>query len=227
MNTLFFGDNLDILREHIGDEKIDLIYLDPPFNSKKAYNIYMNTPKGQKSDAQITAFEDTWHWGEQAEKEYKDLLHQPNTDMAELISSLRHFLKESDMMAYLVMMGTRLLELHRVLKPTGSLYLHCDPTASHYLKIVLDMIFGSGNFKNEIVWSNETASGFKSQVKYKFIRGHDVLLFYAYDNAVFNVQTLPLAEATIRRYDKTDSDGRKCKIYFEEDGSERIVYLEI
>jgi site-specific DNA-methyltransferase (adenine-specific) len=135
-NTLYFGDNLDILRQHIADASIDLVCLDPPFNSKRDYNLLFKTPKGHESDAQITAFEDSWHWGEQAEKEYTELLHQANTDVAAMIESLRRFLKESDMMAYLVMMANRLLELHRVLKPTGSLYLHCDPTASHYLKVV-------------------------------------------------------------------------------------------
>lgn len=151
-NTLFFGDNLHILREHIPAESVDLIYLDPPFNSKRDYNVYLSTPKGHKSDAQITAFDDTWHWGAQAEQEYSDLLRQPNTEVTELLSALRRFLKESDMMAYLVMMTTRLLGMHKVLKPTGTLYLHCDSTASHYLKVVLDAIFGPSNFRNEIIW---------------------------------------------------------------------------
>jgi adenine specific DNA methylase Mod len=151
-NTLYFGDNLDILREAIADESVDLIYLDPPFNSKRDYNLLFKTPKGHASDAQITAFEDTWHWGEQAEREYQEILRQGNTDAAEMIQSLRRFLRENDMMAYLVMMCNRLLELHRVLKSTGGLYLHCDPTASHYLKMVLDAVFGVQNFRSEIVW---------------------------------------------------------------------------
>ena len=146
MNTLYYGDNLDILREHIADEIVDLIYLDPPFNSKRDYNVLSHTPKGHSSEAQVTAFEDSWTWGEQAEREYAELLHQPNTDVAEMIAAMRKFLNESDVMAYLVMMTNRLLELHRVLKPTGSLYLHCDPTASHYLKIVMDAIFGAERF---------------------------------------------------------------------------------
>src|SRR3990172_2906949 len=105
MNGLYFGDNLDILREHIKDETIDLIYLDPPFNSKRDYNLLFKTPKGQDSDAQITVFEDTWHWGEQAEREFTELLHQPNTEVAEVIQALRRFLRESDMLAYLTMMA--------------------------------------------------------------------------------------------------------------------------
>jgi site-specific DNA-methyltransferase (adenine-specific) len=152
MNKLFYGENLNILREHIADESVDLIYLDPPFNSKRDYNLLFKTPKGHESEAQITAFEDTWHWGEQAEEEFRELRRQPSTDVAQMMQALRDFLGENDMMAYLTMMANRLLEMHRVLKPTGSLYLHCDPTASHYLKIVLDGVFGKENFRNEIIW---------------------------------------------------------------------------
>ena len=131
-NKLYYGDNLDILRESIPTESIDLVYLDPPFNSKATYNILFKSPKGHEAHAQIEAFEDTWHWGEQAEKEFDELIHQSNTDVSEMVQALRRFLGENDMMAYLTMMANRLLELHRALKPTGSLYLHCDPTASHY-----------------------------------------------------------------------------------------------
>src|SRR5437016_345714 len=157
MNHLYFGDNLQVLRDHLADASVDLIYLDPPFNSKRDYNLLFKSPKGQQSEAQITAFEDSWHWGPQAESEYHELLHQPNTDVAEMMKALRAFLGENDMMAYLTMMANRLLELHRVLKPTGSLYLHCDPTASHYLKIVLDGVFGPERFMNEIIWQRTTA----------------------------------------------------------------------
>ena len=158
-NTLYFGDNLDILREHIKDESVDLIYLDPPFNSKRGYNLLFKTPKGHESDAQVTAFEDTWHWGEQAEREFAELVHRPNTDVSEVIQSLRRFLRENDVMAYLTMMANRLLELRRVLKPTGSLYLHCDPTASHYIKTRLDAIFEPQNFRNEIIWKRVDPKG--------------------------------------------------------------------
>ncbi len=123
MGTLYYGDNLNVLREEIKDESVDLIYLDPPFNSKMDYNLLFKSPKGHKSDAQITAFVDTWSWGEQAELEFSQLLKHDNTDVSELIAAFRRFLKKTDMMAYLVMMASRLLELHRVLKPTGSLYL--------------------------------------------------------------------------------------------------------
>ncbi len=157
MNQLYYGDNLQVLREHIATESVDLIYLDPPFNSKRDYNLLFKSPKGQASEAQIEAFEDTWHWNEQAEREFDELLHQPNTQVADMMRALRSFLGENDMMAYLTMMANRLLELHRVLKPTGSLYLHCDPTASHYLKIVLDGVFGKENFRNEIIWKRADA----------------------------------------------------------------------
>ncbi len=176
MGTLYYGDNLDILREHIKDESIDLIYLDPPFNSKRDYNLIFKTPKGHRSEAQITAFEDSWHWGEQAEREFDDLLHQSNTDVAEMVQSLRRFLKENDMMAYLVMMANRLVELHRVLKPTGSLYLHCDPTASHYLRIVLDTVFKPQNFRSEIVWRRQNAKGLAFT---RFASNHDVILYHS------------------------------------------------
>ncbi len=175
---LYFGDNLAVLREHIADASVDLIYLDPPFNSKRDYNLLFKSPAGHDSDAQITAFEDTWHWGPQAEGEYNELLHQPNTDVAELIRAFRSFLHENDVMAYLAMMANRLLELHRVLKPTGSLYLHCDPTASHYLKILLDAVFGKENFRNEISWKRSSAHSDTKQGMRRCGRIRDVILFY-------------------------------------------------
>jgi site-specific DNA-methyltransferase (adenine-specific) len=115
MNQLYFGDNLSVLREHLKNESVDLIYLDPPFNSKRDYNLLFKSPKGQQSEAQITAFVDTWHWGMQAESEFHEVLRQPNTAVSELMTALRSFLGENDIMAYLTMMANRLLELHRVL----------------------------------------------------------------------------------------------------------------
>ena len=135
MNKLFFGDCLDVLRNEIPDESVDLVYLDPPFNSSRDYNLLFKAPDGHKSEAQIEAFQDTWHWGEQAEREFRQLLVQPNTQTSELLASLRRFLGENDLMAYLTMMANRLLELHSSLRSTGSLYLHCDPSASHYLRL--------------------------------------------------------------------------------------------
>jgi site-specific DNA-methyltransferase (adenine-specific) len=118
-----------------------LIYLDPPFNSNASYNVLFKAPTGEQSQAQIEAFEDTWHWNVHAEQAFDDTINSGNTDAAELLMAMRKALGENDMMAYLAMMAVRLIELHRVLKPTGSLYLHCDPTASHYLKALLDATF--------------------------------------------------------------------------------------
>jgi DNA modification methylase len=220
MGSLYFGDNLYVLRDEIKSESVDLIYLDPPFNSKRDYNLLFKTPKGHNSDAQITAFDDTWHWGAQAEKEFDELLHQQNTDVAEMIQSLRRFLKETDLMAYLTLMANRLVELHRVLKPSGSLYLHCDPTASHYLKIVLDTIFGAENFVNEIVWKRSDAHSDSKQGAKHYGRVHDVLLFYTKsDKALFKNLYRPLPQSTIdnwyrniepetgRKYNKADVTG--------------------
>jgi adenine specific DNA methylase Mod len=152
MGTLYYGDNLEILRNDIASESVDLIYLDPPFNSNANYNVLFKAPDGHESHAQMEAFEDTWHWNPPAEKAFDEVMQSGNTDAAEMLRAMRSFLKENDMMAYLTMMAVRLIELHRVLKPTGSLYLHCDPTASHYLKILLDAIFSPVHFRNEIVW---------------------------------------------------------------------------
>lgn len=206
MNKLYFGDNLVVLREHIADESIDLVYLDPPFNSKKNYNILFNSPKGQKSEAQITAFEDTWHWGDEAEKEYTEILHQPNTDVAEMILSFRKFLKNSDMMAYLTMMTIRLLELHRVLKPTGSLYLHCDPIASHYLKVMMDMVFGPENFQAEIIWKRTGAHN----LSLGWDANHDTIFFYSKSKKYTWIQQYePYESPYISRFRREDPNGRK------------------
>jgi adenine specific DNA methylase Mod len=205
LNQLFFGDNLGVLRESIKDESVDLIYLDPPFNSSANYNVLFSSPKGHQSGAQIEAFEDTWHWGEEAEKEYAEILSQPNTQLADVVRSFRQFLGENDMMAYLVMMANRLLELHRVLKETGSLYLHCDPTASHYLKLVLDGIFGADQFRNEIVWKRTTAHN--DPVRYGRIS--DRILYYTKtDKRTFNVMHGDYSAEQLSRYKYEDEKGK-------------------
>ena len=209
MGALYFGDNLDILREHIRDESIDLVYLDPPFNSKRDYNLLFKTPKGHDSDAQITAFDDTWHWaGGQAARELYEIQHQPNTDVSEIMTALHRFLKESDMMAYLVMMANRLLELRRVLKPTGSLYLHCDPTASHYLKIVLDAVFGAENFRNEIVWKRTSSHG---NVSRGFGNVTDTIFYYSKsEKFIWNQVYIPYSPDHINsNFNKVDENGRR------------------
>ena len=178
-NTLYYGDNLRILRDHIADESVDLVYLDPPFNSNATYNVLFRSPTGEQSQAQIEAFGDTWHWNESAELAFDEVIKSGNSDAAEMLRAMRSFLKENDMMAYLAMMAVRLLHLHRVLKPTGSLYLHCDPTASHYLKILLDAVFDPRNFINEISWKRTTAKADYQQGARHFPRVRDVLLRYA------------------------------------------------
>jgi len=178
LQQLYFGDNLAVMREYIADHSVDLVYLDPPFNSNRDYNLLFKTPKGQQADAQIMAFEDTWHWDKQAEREFAEILHQPNTQAAEVMQALRSFLGENDLMAYLVMMANRLLELHRVLKPTGSLYLHCDPAASHYLKIVLDAVFGKYSYRTEISWKRSSAHSDAKQGRKQYGNIRDVIFFY-------------------------------------------------
>ena len=137
-NKLYFGDNLDILREHVDAESVDLIYLDPPFNSNATYNVLFREKSGEQSAAQITAFDDTWQWGMESESAYHDAVTDGPKTLADLLQAMRSFLGQNDMMAYLTMMAQRIAELHRVLKPTGSIYLHCDPTASHYLNLLMD-----------------------------------------------------------------------------------------
>ena len=174
-NKLYFGDNLDILRERVPSESVDLIYLDPPFNSNATYNVLFQEKSGEKSAAQITAFEDTWHWGMESEYAYQEVVKEGPRKLAELLQAMRTFLGQNDMMAYLVMMAQRMVELHRVLKPMGSIYLHCDPTASHYLKLLMDATFGNKNFLNEVVWHYRRWTG----TAHNFLRMHDILLFYA------------------------------------------------
>jgi adenine specific DNA methylase Mod len=178
MNKLYYGDNLTVLRGCIDTESVDLIYLDPPFNSQATYNVLFKSTGGEKSHAQIEAFEDTWHWGDEAELAFDGVMTSQNADAAEMLRSLRAFLKENDMMAYLSMMAVRLLELHRILKSTGSIYLHCDPSASHYLRILMDAIFGAEHFKTEIVWKRSSAHSDAKQGRKQHGRIHDVLFFY-------------------------------------------------
>jgi len=174
-NTLYYGDNLDILRRYIPDNSIDLIYLDPPFKSDQNYNILFKEKNGTDSVAQIKIFEDTWHWDKKAEETYVEITEKVPKRVADLVIALRKFLGSNDMMAYLVMMVIRLVELHRVLKDTASIYLHCDPTASHYLKLVMDAVFEAKNFRNEIIWHYRTGNIAKKQ----FQRKHDIILFYS------------------------------------------------
>jgi site-specific DNA-methyltransferase (adenine-specific) len=205
-NTLFYGDNLFILREHILSESVDLIYLDPPFNSSRNYNVLFRDESGSESEAQITAFEDTWHWNLTAEQIYTELLTEAPNPVSTMTEALRGFVGTNQMMAYLIMMTARLIELHRVLKPAGSLYLHCDPTASHYLKIILDTLFGPQNFRNEIVWKRTNVH---SDAKH-WSPVSDTILFYSKGGKfTWNPPYAPHSEQHIEaKYASTDDDGR-------------------
>jgi adenine specific DNA methylase Mod len=193
-NILYYGDNLKILRD-ISDNTIDLVYLDPPFNSKATYNVLFKEPSGKSSEAQITAFEDTWHWGNESELTLLEINNSKlvSPKVKDLMKLLPSFLGRNDMMAYLTMMCIRLVELHRVLKNTGSIYLHCDTTASHYLKLVMDAIFDPLNFRNEIVWQRTRVA--KRQSGY-WGKNYDTILFYTNGkDAIFNEQFAPHPES--------------------------------
>ncbi len=206
-NKLFFGDNLPILREHVADESVDLVYLDPPFNSNAAYNVLFREAGGELSSAQIQAFDDTWHWSIEAESAYEDLVDEAPQEIVNLIGAMRGFLGRNDMMAYLTMMASRIVELRRVLAPQGSIYLHCDPTASHYLKLLMDAAFGKTRFRNEITWKRVSAH---SDAR-RFGRVHDVILYYARDSQPrWNAQRQPYDEGyTQDYYRRSDDDGRR------------------
>ena len=207
-NALYYGDNLDVLRESIATESVDLVYLDPPFNSQATYNLLFKSPTGTGSQAQIEAFEDTWHWGDEAEDAFDQVMRSRRTDIADMLRALRSFLGENDMMAYLTMMAIRLIELRRVLKQTGSLYLHCDPSASHYLKIMLDAVFSAANFRNEVVWRRTHSHG---DPKRRFGAITDTILFYTKtDRFEFESQFREMTPERIERaYGGCDPDGRR------------------
>jgi site-specific DNA-methyltransferase (adenine-specific) len=206
-NTLYYGDNLQILRNYVPDNSVDLVYLDPPFNSKADYNILYKEPTGEQSEAQITAFEDTWHWTEETERIFLEITKVASPKVIEMMRSFRNFVGENDVMAYLTMMCIRLVELQRVLKPTGSIFLHCDPTASHYLKILMDAIFGKNNLRNEIVWCYRRYTA----VSNRFQRLHDIILFYSKtDKATFNQPLIPYGDKSgkMDSHYKQDEDGQ-------------------
>lgn len=214
--SLYYGDNLGVLREHVRDETVDLIYLDPPFNSNATYNVLFKAPSGQQSRAQIEAFEDTWHWGTEAETAFLEVLRNPRyADAGAMLQAMRSFLRENDMMAYLAMMAARLIELHRVLKPTGSLYLHCDPTASHYLKILLDAVFGPENFRSEIVWKRKAGRGETSNAAIRFGASHDIILFFSRSR-----------EAPFHRQHRPNNPGYIASKFVHKDPAGRVYRLD-
>ena len=210
MNRLYFGDNLKWLsdRKEFPDAGVDLVYLDPPFNSNADHNVLFREPSGKVSQAQFHAFTDTWSWADAADTYHQFIDNCANVAVVELMEALHSFLKHSPMMAYLAMMAPRLVELHRVLKSTGSLYLHCDPTASHYLRLILDETFGAENFRNEVIWRRTRAHNDAKLTRFGSI--HDVLLFYAKsDERVFNRIVTERAESAPKTHDLyRHSDGR-------------------
>jgi DNA modification methylase len=203
-NQLYYGNNLEILRDHIRDESIDLIYLDPPFNSNVNYNILFQEKGGENSAAQITAFEDTWHWTQESETAFHEVITQGLERLVTIMHAIRGSLGENDMMAYLTMMAARLIELHRVLKPTGSIFLHCDPTASHYLKLMMDAIFRIEHYRNEIIWKRaETIKGNFGQGSKRLDVNTDTILFYRKTEAnTFNFLFTPYTKEYIKDFYK-------------------------
>lgn len=213
MNTLYYGDNLDILRRYIKDETVDLVYLDPPFKSNQDYNVLFAEKDGTRAAAQIKAFEDTWQWDQEAARAYHEIVETGPERVSRVMRAFMTFLRgtgdtASDMMAYLAMMAPRLVELHRVLRVTGSIYLHCDPTASHYLKLLMDAIFGPEQFRNEVLWKRSDAHSDAKQGARHYGRIHDVLLFYSKGSEpTFNTVYLPLPDSTIERWYRYVEEG--------------------
>ena len=222
-NVLYYGDNLDVLRRYVADETVDLVYLDPPFNSNATYNVLFAEQNGSRAAAQIKAFGDTWRWDQASAAAFEEVVEQGGS-VSRALQAFRTFLGDSNLLAYLAMMAPRLVELRRVLKPTGSIYLHCDPTASHYLKMLMDAIFGAGNFRNEIIWCYDT--GGRSTTS--FPQKHDVVLRYGktgdaafyYDNVA-----LPRDPTTMHESVFTDDQGRKYQRNIKA-GKEYRYYLD-
>jgi DNA modification methylase len=205
---LYYGDNLEILRRYIKDESVDLVYLDPPFKSDQDYNVLFAEHNGSRSAAQIKAFEDTWEWNQVAALAYQEIV-EAGGRVSQAMQAFRTFLGESDMLAYLAMMAPRLIELRRILKSTGSIYLHCDPTASHYIKLLLDSIFSPRNFRNEINWKRTSAHSSARRCG----PVHDVLFFYSKsDDYLWNQIFTKHEEKYLKsHYTQTDSEGRRWR----------------
>jgi len=203
-NKLYYGDNLQVLREYIPDASVDLIYLDPPFNSRQDYNVLFAEKDGSRSASQITAFKDTWEWNEEAARSYEEVIEEGGR-VADAMRAFRTLLGGSDMLAYLAMMAPRLIELRRVLKETGSIYLHCDPTASHYLKILMDGVFGPQFYKNEIIWKR--TSSHSAAKRWGDI--HDTILFYARSSDwTWNEVLIEHTDDYSARYKSRDASGK-------------------
>jgi DNA modification methylase len=207
LNKLYYGDNLKVLREEIDSNSIDLVYLDPPFISSRAYKTVVNEGSRMGPPSRILGFDDAWSWDYEAERLYLELLSDgAPSALKSILGSMRELLGGGDVLAYLTMMAARLVELRRALKATGSLYLHCDPAVSHYLRIILDAIFGPKNFRNEIIWQRTAA---RNDVRSRFGWNHDVVLFYSSSaKAEFNRLTMPHSAEDRARFQYDDHDGR-------------------
>jgi site-specific DNA-methyltransferase (adenine-specific) len=215
-NTLYYGDNLDVMRRHIADETVDLVYLDPPFNSNASYNVLFAEKNGSQAASQIKAFEDTWHWDSKAAETYQEVV-EGGGKVSQVMQAFRTFLGENDMLAYLSMMAPRLIELRRVMKSTASIYLHCDPTASHYLKLLMDAVFSPINYRNEITWKRKTGRGETNMKSMHFGVCTDIILFYTKtDNNYFETQYNRDAAGYQEYIDKffihVDEKGRRYQI---------------
>lgn len=207
-NHLYYGDNLDILRRHIDDGIADLVYLDPPFNSNRDFNIIFQEQDVSDTQAQVQAFEDTWQWDQESARMYREVVKEGG-DVADTLSAFQKTIGNNDMLAYLSMMAPRLKELHRVLKDTGTLWLHCDPTASHYLKLLLDSVFGPENMLNEVVWKRSSAHSDTKQGMKRCGRIHDTILVYSKtDEYKWNTVYTPYSEEYLEEeYDNKDDRG--------------------
>jgi site-specific DNA-methyltransferase (adenine-specific) len=207
-NLLYHGDNLGVLRQHVRDGSVDLVYLDPPFKSGQNYHALFRARDGSPRARPVPAFEDTWEWGADAEAGYEDVVAAGGKATG-MMQAFRSFLGTSTMMAYLAMMAPRLAELRRVLKPGGSLYLHCDPSAVHYLKVLLDAVFGAAHFRNEIVWRR---TGTHNDAR-RFASVHDCLLYYGRSRTVtWNPQYLPHRAAYVKSHYRPDASGRLYRL---------------
>ena len=206
-NQLYYGDNLDVLRRYVRDETVDLIYLDPPFNSRQEYSVLFAEKDGSRSSSQVRAFEDTWEWNLDSRQAYEEIV-EAGGRVADVMLAFHTFLGNTDMMAYLAMMAPRLVELRRVLKETGSIYLHCDPTASHYLKILMDAVFGPTMFRSEIIWKRTSSHG---NVSINYGDVTDTLLYYKRgERCIWNQIYIPYsAEHIAKSFNRLDANGRK------------------
>jgi site-specific DNA-methyltransferase (adenine-specific) len=202
-NKLYYGDNLEVLRRYVKEDSVDLVYLDPPFNSRQNYNVLFAEKDGSQSSSQIHAFEDTWEWNNESMRAYEEIVEQGGR-VADALRAFKTFLFNSDMMAYLAMMAPRLVELRRVLKETGSIYLHCDPAAGHYLKILMDAVFGPQSFKNEIIWKRTSAHN--SAKRWGPV--HDLILFYSKsDTSTWNRVYQGYTEEYLSRFYRHEDEG--------------------